>query len=555
MTHYKNTVCLALILITAASVKAQVRDSLIKDNQIDVIKNFKPTLSEAIKIPVNPNPEKPTYEKQDFSYQIPAHAFSVNPNIYTIKPLSMGTMLLPKLKGNYVKLGFGNYLMPLGEFYLNTVRNKEYQAGVFFKHLSANGDKDYNNFSQNTIHGYANKFLEKGVLGSELYYHRNKVNLYGSPNDILQLATDPKLIYNLFDGKVNFKNYAKDSGDLVYKVDLNYYHFNNTDFFLENDAQLKTIIQEKSGTFPFELQAGFRLNNNKITLADNNSLNYQRIYFDLNPQLFLTGTDHYLQGGFNSTISSDSLGGKFHFFPKAEGGYTLVPKKLSIYVGLTGGLKPNTYRSINSDNPFVTALPLKNTITKIEVYGGLKGELGAQTSFLLSTSSASIENLVTYTTDSSKANQILSYDTGKAKLTTLALELNYQWNEKVRFGIMSKLNSYQMKTLGKAYSLPQFETKFNLSYNMSDKFLVKVDLFYWGERFGSLVSYNTNAEPSYYEKKLDPFVDLNLGIDYRYSKNLSAFIQMNNLANNRYQRFVNYPVYGINILGGFTFTF
>jgi outer membrane receptor protein involved in Fe transport len=61
--------------------------------------------------------------------------------------------------------------------------------------------------------------------------------------------------------------------------------------------------------------------------------------------------------------------------------------------------------------------------------------------------------------------------------------------------------------------------------------------------------------PVYYETKMDPFVDLNIGVDYRYSKNLSAFIQLNNLANNRYDRFVNYPVYGINILGGFTFTF
>jgi outer membrane receptor protein involved in Fe transport len=56
-------------------------------------------------------------------------------------------------------------------------------------------------------------------------------------------------------------------------------------------------------------------------------------------------------------------------------------------------------------------------------------------------------------------------------------------------------------------------------------------------------------------QKLDPFVDLNLGIDYRYSKQLSAFIQVNNIANGRYNRFVNYPVYGIIFMGGFTFTF
>jgi hypothetical protein len=55
--------------------------------------------------------------------------------------------------------------------------------------------------------------------------------------------------------------------------------------------------------------------------------------------------------------------------------------------------------------------------------------------------------------------------------------------------------------------------------------------------------------------EMDPFTDLNLGIDYRYNKSFSAFVQFNNIANNRYQRFYAYPVYGINVLGGFTFTF
>jgi hypothetical protein len=556
MTLYKfqHFVCLTAFVIIGIHANAQVKDSLIKDNQVDVIKNFKPTLSEAIKIPVNPNPEKPSYEKQDFSYQVPAQAYTVAPNIYTIKPLSMGTMLLPKLKGNYVKLGFGNYFMPLGEVYLNTVRNKEYQAGVFVKHISANGDQDYNNFGQSTALGYAKKFMEKGILGTEFYYHRNRVNLYGSPNNEIKLPEDPTLIYNLFDGKVNYQNYAKDSADLVYRVDFNYYHFNNKDLFQENDAQVKAIIQQKSGSIPFELQTAFRLNNNKIVLADDSKLNYQRIYFDLNPQLFMKGEEYYLQGGFNSTISSDSAGGKFHFYPKAEGGFTLMPKKLAVFAGLTGQLKPNTYRSINSENPFVTQLALNNTSHKIEVYGGFKGELGNQTSYLISSSSSRIENLVTYTTDSAKANQILTYDAGNAKLTTLAVEVNHQWNEKFRIGFLGKINSYKMDKLSKAFSLPQFETKLSLNYNMSDKFLVKLDLFYWGERDGR-VDVPSAITPVYYETKMDPFVDLNIGVDYRYSKNLSAFIQLNNLANNRYDRFVNYPVYGINILGGFTFTF
>lgn len=550
----KNFVCLASIFIIGFKSNAQVSDSLIKDNQVDVIKNFKPTLSEAIKIPVNPNPEKPTYEKQEFKYNIPQHAYTVKPNIYTIKPLSVGTMLLPKLKGNYVKLGFGNYFTPLAEIYLNTVRNKEYQAGIFFKHLSANGDQNYNDFGQSTLLGYGKKFIEKGIIGSEFYYHRNRINLYGFPNNEFKLPEDPTLVYNLFDGKLNFQNYAKDSVDLTYKVEFNFYHFNNSDLFHENDGQVKAYILQKASSIPFELQTGLRLNNNKINQQDTGKLNYQRIYFDLNPQVFLTGEDHYLQGGFNSTISSDSAGAKFHFYPKAEGGYTLIPKKLSVYAGLTGQLKPNTYRSINSENPFATNIILRNTNNKIEVYGGFKGELGNKTSFMVSSSSSRIENLVTYTVDSSKANQILTYDSGNSKITTLNVEINYQLNDKFRVGLLNKINSYKMDKLANAYSLPQFESKLNLTYNIGDKFLVKLDLFYWGERTGRIDA-NSLLNSNYYEVKMDPFVDLNFGVDYRYSKNLSAFIQFNNMANNKYNRFINYPVYGINILGGFAFTF
>lgn len=545
---------LTALLITI-SARAQGNDSLIKDNQIDVIKNFKPILSDAIKIPVNPNPETPAYVKPVFTYRVPSQTHIVEPTIYTIKPLSLGTMLLPKLKGNYVKVGFGNYFMPMGEVYLNTVRNKDYQAGVFVKHLSGNGDQNYNNFSNNTMHGYVNKFSSKGTLGTEWYYHRNVVNLYGSPNDKLKLPADPKLTYHLMDGKTNFQNHAKDSKDLSYKIEANYYHFNRENAFNENDFQAKARIAQFNTNIPFELQTGFRLNNNKITQLDGKTNNYQRLFFDLNPQLFMIGADFYLQGGFNSTISSDSAGGKFHFFPKAEGGYVIVPKKLIVYAGLTGGLAPNTFRNIIGLNPFITELSLRNTIHKIEIYGGVKGEIGPLTSFYLNSSSTSIENLVTFATLAKNASQVLIFDEGNTKRTSLALGIQHQMGDKFRLGMHTQFHSYATSKISKAFSLPQLESKINLGYNIGEKFLINIDLFYWGERSGAILTENPDQTRNNVIQKLDPFVDLNLSIDYRYSKNLSAFIHCYNIVNGRYNRFINYPVYGINIIGGFTFTF
>jgi len=232
-----------------------------------------------------------------------------------------------------------------------------------------------------------------------------------------------------------------------------------------------------------------------------------------------------------------------------------VPKKFIVFAGLTGGLNPNTYRTINTINPFATELALRNTIHKIEIYGGVKGEISPQTSFYLSSSSTSIENLVTFATIDDNAAQVILYDNGNAKRTSLAAGIQHHAGDKFRLGFHTQFHSYSTSTLAKAFSLPLLESKLNMGYNIGDKFLVKLDLFYWGERNGAMITENVDFSRTITPQKLDPFVDLNFGVDYRYSKNFSAFIQINNIANGRYQRFVNYPVYGINIMGGFTFTF
>jgi len=46
-----------------------------------------------------------------------------------------------------------------------------------------------------------------------------------------------------------------------------------------------------------------------------------------------------------------------------------------------------------------------------------------------------------------------------------------------------------------------------------------------------------------------------LGAEYFFSKNIGAFLQVNNLANNRRQRWQNYPTLGLNALVGVTARF
>ena len=112
-----------------------------------------------------------------------------------------------------------------------------------------------------------------------------------------------------------------------------------------------------------------------------------------------------------------------------------------------------------------------------------------------------------------------------------------------------------MGQLQYAYNRPSSEVKLNSTFNIGDKFLLRADVFYVGERKGGIANPTSGNKDNVTEIKLDPFVDMNIGIDYRYNKNVSVFFNFNNMAAARYMRYTNLDVYGFNALGGVSLTF
>ena len=54
---------------------------------------------------------------------------------------------------------------------------------------------------------------------------------------------------------------------------------------------------------------------------------------------------------------------------------------------------------------------------------------------------------------------------------------------------------------------------------------------------------------------LDGFLDLYLGIEYRYNKRLSLFLDISNLSASKYERWYRHPVQRSLLLGGATYAF
>jgi hypothetical protein len=62
-------------------------------------------------------------------------------------------------------------------------------------------------------------------------------------------------------------------------------------------------------------------------------------------------------------------------------------------------------------------------------------------------------------------------------------------------------------------------------------------------------------DPQKQDEIINPAVDWNVGAELSVLKNLSAWLQINNLLNDKYQRWNQYTVLGINVLGGIIFKF
>lgn len=54
---------------------------------------------------------------------------------------------------------------------------------------------------------------------------------------------------------------------------------------------------------------------------------------------------------------------------------------------------------------------------------------------------------------------------------------------------------------------------------------------------------------------LDSYFDVNFNVGYRFNKQLSAFVKVNNLTSNTYARWMDYQVQGLQILGGAIYKF
>ena len=80
-------------------------------------------------------------------------------------------------------------------------------------------------------------------------------------------------------------------------------------------------------------------------------------------------------------------------------------------------------------------------------------------------------------------------------------------------------------------------------FRVSDKIVSNLDLYF--------ISNTVGNDPFIFEDvKIPAIIDVNAEITYLFSEQFSAFVKLNNLVGNNYQRFLYYPQMGLNFVAG-----
>ncbi len=537
---FKETISFLLLLfmivIFTNDLMAQP-DTELPSDQVEVVKNFEARLADAEKVDISPTLPNIDTSTQTLNYSVPPNLKSIDYEPPVLRPIAMKPDPLPEIYKMFGKVGYGLPNSPFVEISYDSGIQNNLDFGAWVKHHSANNKNQLENqrFGNTDLELDGTYYFDYGfaVQGIGDFSNRN-VYYYGYDHtDTIFMDEDVKQTFTLFDIGGKFFNHTRTVGDLNYSTDINFYRqndaFKSNEFGIILDAELTKYFAEKH---PLTIQ----IKNDFSTFKDSTSQDLNNL--SLIPSFTFQSNSFYGKAGVNLSHAKDT----FHLFPNVELGYLIPATGITIFAGWDGGLIKNSFRRLSEYNPYIVSeFDVKNTKLN-NIYAGIKGQSGslnyeARAGYKITENTALFLN--DYAKDGKRFNVI--YD--DVDIFNLHGEITYSPFANLNTFVLLDFNALEPETENKAWHLPIFELNVGANGKMfKEKFGVKAELY--------LASGVANKNENDSEEFLGALLDLSLGADYQFTKNFGVFLDVNNITDNKRERWYRYPSFGINFLGG-----
>jgi hypothetical protein len=534
--------CFLLLMFVASSVtNAQIDRS--KKEEINITAAFKPSIVRTGKIEFRAEPPAKDTSGYLFKYAITPFLFKTDIGPLEVKPLAYSADKDDRSgTGLYAKLGYGNIQNPFAALSY-TANSEKDQFAVHLDHLSAKGqmpDQQYANSS--LLVKYRSLINEHQVADFFAGYDYDAYRLYGFDRSSIILPADDirQNYHHIFTG-ASYEHIAGSEGQAIFTPSLRF------DYLMSNKNVSENGIAFK---MPLSYRVSSHIQLHTALDVRATQLNKAGTRLEATPLVQLPLAVQYasgqltMKGGIIPALKNK----KIAVLPDLLIAYTFPESGLRVKAGISNLLDINSMQKIIDINPFVLPLDSLTVFHERLVYAGFdlfntKGlQLSVKSGFTRFTNMPLFANQGLLGKDFRMLNE--------SALDAIMLEgnLTYVFNNALKFNSTVKGYSFQkQKVYDEAYGLLPLELSFKLEWSPLKQLKARFTTIMWT---GTMTQSAVNTDV-----KLEDAADISMGVDYKLNKKWALWIDLNNIANTRYQRWNQYPSFGFNFMAGVRYVF
>lgn len=569
----KYIIFFILLMISSIGFSQKKKKEKIATEEITVVKPFSPTVSEAIKIPMDPEIDSLDLEKKkEVLYSI--NSVPVASTFSPAKGKAKTLRRVPKERfyNNFISAGYGNYSTPIIEIFAHSNSSKYNDFGGFFNYHSSGGgidgvvlNDDFRDLDIDLYYKQSERMFDWEV-GAEIAYL--STNWYGLSKQIdysettLNSIQERQTYTNVaLEGKILFDD------ALIHKGDVLISRFSDKFKSGENHLELNSVIDFPIGRELMYSEISLELLNGKFEndffKTKDLTYTYFNIGFSPNFEVIRENLTVNVGARLYYSITNNFEGSKFYIYPKVTASYNVSDEALIAYAGVIGDLQQNSYQNFAEENPFVSpTLYIQRTNQQYNAYAGIKGLLNSKVRFNIKAAYINENNKPLYKLNPSLTDGSNTVDEGYEAANSFQIiyddvntiqfhgEVIFDLFKEFKFGGNIDFNSYSLKNEEHAWNLPLIKATLLGKYTRK-KWSAGADLFFSSDRkdeVAIITGENTRVTNSAY-------FDINLNGVYNLNDKFDFLLNINNILSNNYEVYTNYKVQGLQFFVGGKYKF
>jgi hypothetical protein len=523
------------------TVVSKSQDSTKAQTTIQIVSSYKPVLKPATKLGFSASPLPPVPFSNKFIYQVPDQQYKVLMRPVDLIPAIFMPDSIALYNRHFVKIGYGNYDRIFADAGTSWGAGKPLQFQLFAGHHALRGNKLFQQNSRSYAQAAVQYFFNKHIFRASACAHHN--NFYYFGNDSIKINDNKdslRFTYNLWSVDLVLKNQTPNSYGVTYEPAIKF-HFLDATKSNEINTLISIPLQVKiNSQASFAITAKADLSQYRIT----GDTSYQNNLYSVYPSVQFPLKDFLFNVGFQAAWDNDNL----NLLPQLGFEAFIKNNKVVAIAGAQSNIQKNTFQSLLQSNPWIEVQRLQKNTRVDEFFAGLRGTLPFSFTYRVTGGFVQYSQLPLFTNISKTSLFAVEHE---SRLQSFHVKASAEWIPSENISTDIGLDLYQIlrqKDEKKAWHFIPVEVHLGAKWKPTKNLMIQSKIFAWD---GPFVKVDDKGN----SKKLPAVADANVEFDFRISKLFLVWLQMNNIFNQQYERWNQYPVLGFQLIGGIRLNF